>query len=436
MDDLHTRRQSRNSIDVRFFDVILCVSRALDLLSPELSDHHLRVAYVAARLAEELGLDIKEKQDVVIGGALHDVGAVSSSLRLSLQDYAVSAHAIGNGPALSEVHLHGFDGCLLLRDFPPFANAAEAIRYHHVEWNHAAGNQLGHGAVPFLSHILHLADRVAVLPDERQNVLEQSAAIRATIFEGEHSRYHPHVVAAFNSVSLSESFWLDLISEHKEEIIRSHFGHHNVALSLDELYELARLFGRIIDYRSPFTAIHSSMVAARSEHIAGLLGMDAQGTRLIGIAGFLHDLGKLAVPAEILDKPAKLTEKEMLIIKKHPYYTHRILSLVPGLEEVNTYASLHHERLDGLGYPFRRRTIPVGSRIIAVADVFTAVSEMRPYRTAMERAEALATLDQFANDGALDGDIVSLVRVHFDELKAAPQRPETFLHAGHNGGFP
>ena len=406
-----------SSINVRFFDVILCVSRALDLLSPDLSDHHLRVAYVAARVAEELGLSIEEKQDVVVAGALHDVGAVSANLRLALQDYSLSEYKLKDGESLDNVHRHGLDGYLLLRDFPPFTKAAEAVRFHHVQWNFKRGSELNHAPVPFLSHILHLADRVAVLPVDRQNILEQSESIRQKIMEGTNSLYHPQIAAAFNGISASESFWLDLVSEHKEEIIRAHFGSHNVALDIDELYELAKLFGRIIDFRSPYTAIHSSTVAARSEHIARLLGMDTQRTRIIGIAGFLHDLGKLAVPAEILDKPAKLTTQEMYIVKQHPYYTHRILSMVPGLEEVNTYASLHHERLDGQGYPFRKRTIPLGSRIIAVADVFTAIAEKRPYRDGMSRAQSLAVLDQFSRDGALDGDVVSLVRENFDELK-------------------
>jgi HD-GYP domain-containing protein (c-di-GMP phosphodiesterase class II) len=406
------------SIDVRFFDVILSVSRALDLLSSALSDHHLRVAYIAARLAEELDLDIQDKQDVVIGGALHDVGAVSSTLRLSLLDYSLSAYTSGDDEEQGDIHRHGLDGYLLLRDFLPFAKAAEAIRFHHVAWDFNRGSEFNGLPVPFLSHILHLADRVAVLPVGRDNILEQRDAIRATIGEQVNSRYHPLIVSAFNSASSSESFWLDLVSGHKEEIIRAHFGTHNVALDLDELYALATLFGRIIDFRSPFTAIHSSMVAARAERLAHLLGMDAQHTRLIGIAGFLHDLGKLAVPAEILDKPAQLTAQEMLVVKQHPYYTHRILSMVPGLEEINTYASLHHERLDGCGYPFRKQVIPLGARLIAVADVFTAISEKRPYRDKMNRAQSLAVLDKFVNEGALDGDIVSLVRLHFDALKS------------------
>ncbi|RZI44801.1 HD domain-containing protein [Herbaspirillum sp. HC18] len=405
-----------NSIDVRFFDVILCVSRALDMLSRELSDHHLRVAYVAARIAEELGLESEERQDVVIAGALHDVGAVSSALRLSLQEYALPEQRFGHEEISADVHRHGFDGYLLLRDFPPFAKAAEAVRHHHVEWNFKRGSEFNNAPVPLASHILHLADRVAVLPKAGRNILEQVDVIRQHVTQDTHRRYHPNVAEAFGNVSSSESFWLDMVSTHKEEIIRARFGSHNVHLGLDELYELARLFGRIIDFRSTFTAIHSSTVAARAEHIARLLGMDAHQTRLMGIAGFLHDLGKLVVPTEILDKPTALTPEEMLVVKQHPYYTHRILSLVPGLEEVNTYASLHHERLDGQGYPFRQRSLPLGSRIIAVADVFTAISEKRPYRDGMRRAQAIAVLDDFVSGGALDGDLVSLVREHFDDL--------------------
>lgn len=409
---------TEGGISVKFFDLILCVSRALDLLSPELSDHHLRVAYIAARIAEELGLGIEEKQDVVVGGALHDVGAVSVSLRLSLQDYSLSRGKPDDGRGIEDVHHHGLNGYLLLRDFPPFTRAAEAIRFHHVQWNFKRGSELDQMPVPFLSHILHLADRVAVLPMDRQNILEQSRPIRKKIAEGANVLFHPHIAAAFNSVSASEAFWLDLVSEHKEEIIRAHFGSHNMVLDLDQLYELAKLFGRIIDFRSRFTAIHSSTVAARAERIAHMLGAAPQKTRLIGIAGFLHDLGKLAVPTEILDKPAPLTPQEMLIVKQHPYYTYRILSLVPGLEEVNTYASLHHERLDGHGYPFRKRTIPLGSRIIAVADVFTAIAEQRPYRDGMSKAESIRVLEHLARDGALDGEIVALVRTHFEELKS------------------
>ena len=407
---------SRSHIDVKFFDVILCVSRALDLLSPQLSDHHLRVAYISACLADQLGFSSEDKQDVIIAGALHDVGAVSSSVRLSLLDYELAMYQWDSFQTLENLHRHGFDGYILLRDFAPFSNAAEAIRFHHVAWDYERGQEFNGAQVPFASHILHLADRIAVLPDERCDILEQADEIRKKIGAGVGSLYREDIFAAFQEAAGSESFWLDLVSQRKEEIVRARFGANRVSLDLDQLYELAELLGRIIDYRSPFTAAHSNLVAHTSERIARLLKLNDYQTSQIGIAGFLHDLGKLAVPSEILDKPGKLTSEEMLVIKKHPYYTHRVLSMVPGLGDINTFASLHHERLDGTGYPFRAQSIPLGARIISVADVLAAVTEKRPYRPRMNRHEALAVLDALAADKAVDGDIVALVRNNFDEL--------------------
>lgn len=139
----------------------------------------------------------------------------------------------------------------------------------------------------------------------------------------------------------------------------------------------------------------------------------------MGVAGFLHDIGKLAVPPQVLDKPGKLTPQEMRVIRQHPYYTHQILAMVPGLETVTTWAALHHERLDGTGYPFRMRDIPFGSRVIAVADVFTAITEDRPYRPGMERAQCLAVLNKLVQEHAIDGGIVESLRDHFDDIHRA-----------------
>ena len=101
---------------------------------------------------------------------------------------------------------------------------------------------------------------------------------------------------------------------------------------------------------------------------------------MIGPAGYLHHIGKLAWPTEILDKPGPLTPVERFIIRQHPYYSHRILSTVPGLGTVNTWASQHHERLDGKGYTFRSHELSFSSRIVTVADVFTAITENCPCR--------------------------------------------------------
>lgn len=403
-------------LDVSLLDMVLCLTRAIDLLHPAVSEHHLRVACVGACLAAELGLDAGGARDVMIAGALHDLAAVSSPAGVGLFDDALTTDRLDLYRGADEISRHGFEGYLMLRDFPLFAEAARIIRFHHVDWRHGAGERANGHPVPLGSHILRLADRVAILPDAAGDVLEQAAAIRRAIGADAGRLFHPDVAAAFEAASHKEAFWLDLTSRHKEDLLRRRFGQTTVPLDLDGLHGLARVFGKIIDYRSAFTATHSSGVAATSEHLAARLGLAPAEQRLIGVAGYLHDIGKLAVPPALLDKPGKLTPQEMLIIKRHPYHTHQILSMVPSLATVNTWASLHHERLDGTGYPFRTGDIPLQARIIAVADVFTAITEHRPYRAGMPRDECLAVLDKMVAERAIDGDIVAALRRDFEQI--------------------
>ncbi|GAB3552238.1 HD domain-containing protein [Noviherbaspirillum agri] len=408
---------AQSGFDVNLFDMVLCLARAIDFLHPAISEHHLRVAYIASCVAEELGFSREKTQDVLIAGALHDLAAACSPAWMGLLDAALTSD-LASQPS-DDVHRHGVEGYLMLRDFSPFARAADAIRFHHVDWDDGRGSEAAGEAVPMSGHILRMADGIAVAPCSDSEILQHAASIRKTVAASSPRLFHPLAAQAFESVSQKESFWLDLVSRHKEQILKRRFGGSTVPLDLEELHRLSRIFGKIIDYRSSFTATHSSGVAATSEALAVRLDLSGQETTLVGVAGYLHDIGKLAMPSAILDKPGKLTPEEMLIIKQHPYYTHQILSMVPGLETVNTWASLHHDRLDGSGYPFRPRHIPLGARIIAVADVFTAITEDRPYRRGMARAQCLAVLDQMAADRAIDGDIVAVLRNDFEEIHHA-----------------
>ncbi len=109
-------------------------------------------------------------------------------------------------------------------------------------------------------------------------------------------------------------------------------------------------FAEVIDAKSPFTYRHSTGVANAAVAIAGQFGMSAAEITFIRRAGLLHDIGKLSVPNEILEKPAKLTDEEWLVVKKHPYYTLEVLRRIPGFEELSEIAAAHHEKLDGSGY--------------------------------------------------------------------------------------
>jgi len=183
---------------------------------------------------------------------------------------------------------------------------------------------------------------------------------------------------------------------------------------------------RIIDFKSEFTATHSSGVAAVGRSLATLVGFSRQECRMFEIAAYLHDLGKLAVPSEILEKRERLTQAEWGVMRTHAYYTYQILSPIEALNLVASWSSLHQERLDGSGYPFHvgEDDLPLGARVMAVADVFTGITENRPYRKGMAREEALGVLHGMVAKGELDARLVSLLETHFDAISRAREEAQ------------
>lgn len=171
----------------------------------------------------------------------------------------------------------------------------------------------------------------------------------------------------------------------------------------------------MIDFRSKFTYSHSSGVAASSKMLAKIMGFSEKDCTIMELAGYVHDLGKIAVPIEILEKQGKLTEKEYDIVKIHPYYTDKILKKVKAFDTIREWGALHHERLDGNGYPFHLKgdQISLGSRIMAVADIFTALKEDRSYRKGMDRKKAIGIIEDMSGS-ALDKNVVKKLKDNYD----------------------
>jgi HD-GYP domain-containing protein (c-di-GMP phosphodiesterase class II) len=396
--------------EVRLIDLIMCLSDAMDFISPAVVNHHMQVAYIAFGIGDELGLSVQKKRELVLAGALHDIGAFSLKERLDILAFDAE-----------DTQKHADVGYSLLNIFKPLKSIAKAVRFHHVFWDHGKGAAVKKEKVPAASHILHLADRVAVLVNKKQEVLGQVKKICETIREQSDKMFKPELVDAFERLAVREYFWLDLVSPSLRAILSGRLKTVTVGLDTEGLLGFSRLFARIIDFKSPYTAAHSSGVAACAEKLAGLSGFSRRDCTRMRIAGYLHDLGKLAVPVEILDKPASLGKKEFNVIMHHAFYTHRILDAVPELNSIKAWASFHHERLDGSGYPFHLRgeDLPLGSQIMAVADVFTAVSENRPYRSGMTKGAVLGVLEDMADGSALNPDVVSLLRRHYGEMEGA-----------------
>jgi diguanylate cyclase (GGDEF)-like protein len=181
-------------------------------------------------------------------------------------------------------------------------------------------------------------------------------------------------------------------------------------------FRAAESLAKAVDLRDTYTGSHSARVAELAARVATRLGLDQEQIELSRLAGSLHDLGKLAIPEEILRKPGPLTEPERLVLERHPQIGFRMLDSL-GIEPVAEWILHHHERWDGNGYPDRLPgpLIPLGARIIFVVDAYDAMTSDRVYRGRLSPDEALAELQRCAGT-QFDPDVVSALA---DELELA-----------------
>jgi len=388
-------------------DFIMCLPEAMDLVSPLLNDHHKQVAYIAHRIGTELNLPDDQLEDLLIAGLLHDIGAFSLEERIFLRQLEPD-----------NPHQHAEQGYLLLRKMDSLSNIADIVRFHHIPWHRGAGIEYNGDEVPFGAHLLHLADRVAVLINRQINVIGQVFDICERIQSASGQLFRPEYVDALMNIAFKESFWLDVISRSLDLSIsqRSNSG----TIDLDGLFSYSKLFSRIVDFRNSFTMMHSNGVAAVSSAIARLTGFSESECKMMTIAGLLHDLGRLAIPDEIIEKSDRLTKDDFDLMRCHSYYTYSILVNVNKLDVISNWAGFHHERVDGNGYPFHLQAddLSTGARIMAVADVFTALLEDRPYRKGMSIDRTRQIMKLMTDNSELDTDIVDCLISNFDEINS------------------
>ena len=201
----------------------------------------------------------------------------------------------------------------------------------------------------------------------------------------------------------------ELDSDNIEVNLWSKVPRMNKELNFNQLKQIASFFAGIIDYKSPFTSTHSIGVACIAKKLAGYMGLGEETSQKIYLAGALHDIGKVAIGNDILEKPDKLTDEEYSVMKHHAAYTYYILSDINGFDEIRDWAAFHHERLDGTGYPFGKTAeeLNIEERIMACADIYQALTESRPYKSGMPHNKACSILYDMANKGWIDSDVVS-----------------------------
>lgn len=183
-----------------------------------------------------------------------------------------------------------------------------------------------------------------------------------------------------------------------------------------EIKDIINIFSNIIEYKSSFTIKHSRNLAKKIEVMADYYEKNTDEKVKLIIAASLHDIGKLTIPNEILNKPGKLTDQEYEIIKKHPYYTRIFLESARGFKEITEWASNHHEKLDGSGYPrgLKGDKLDFNSRLMSCLDIYQALTENRPYREKFSHKKSMNILRDMGKEGLIDKDIVEDIDIVYE----------------------
>jgi HD-GYP domain-containing protein (c-di-GMP phosphodiesterase class II) len=173
---------------------------------------------------------------------------------------------------------------------------------------------------------------------------------------------------------------------------------------------LGDMFARIIDFKSHFTNAHTKRIADAMWLMSGYYGYNHETKRKLYVAASLHDIGKILIPTDILEKPDKLTKEEFAIMKHHMDRTYELLSLIPDCEDIASWAANHHEKLDGNGYPKGKKAaeLDFNSRLMACIDIWEALTAHRPYQKIFyNHKQALEIMKEMAANNFIDAAIVA-----------------------------
>ncbi len=382
---------------------IFALSDTVDLVGVDEILHSKRVGYMAYKCAQTLGYDNARQKRLLHLGLLHDCGVSSTKERRKLV----------NELDWENSDIHCQIGAERMEFFEPLKPFAQAIRHHHTRWDKLKDQDITE-ETKLEANLLYMLDRVDYLGlvTPGPNWLFKKDVVRHKINFYSGTYFHPDLVDIFLNTSESEAFWFSLDSLILMDFIEQQKkAEETIFITSDQISIVAELFARIVDAKSPFTAEHSFGVARLSKQIAEYMGLDKDTCLKIEVTGLLHDLGKLQVPDRVLENPGPLDGEDLSCMRHHSYVTFRILKKITGFEDIALWASNHHEALDGSGYPFRRKGDEIGieSRILAIADIFQALAQNRPYRQAQPLEKIITFLQTNAEKGRLDTKLVGMV---------------------------
>lgn len=375
------------------------IRRSCNCVDSRLMDHGFRVSYITSKIIRNLGIfDDKYRRDACILALIHDIGAykmeeIDQMLKFETMD----------------VWSHSIYGSLFVKYFSPLKKLAPAILYHHTSWAVLKDLDSVDQENKRLAQILNAADRMDVYLAEDGHTWKGFISQ----LDGWGKRnLTPEVVAALRTLEPQEAI---------EDAIKKDDQYHHmlddIKFTEAEIREYLEMLIFTIDFRSNRTVTHTIETATISRELAKRLGLETEEVSKITCGALLHDLGKIGISAGILEHPGKLKPQVMSVMRSHVDITEEILG--DGVDPaVKNIALRHHEKVNGTGYPhgLSGEELSLSERIVAVADIISALAGIRSYKEAYPKARIIEIIEKMRDEGCIDAQVVNLMILEFDEI--------------------
>ena len=396
-------------------------SYALDCIEAELvnvsNKHGKRVAYMSVCMANYWNVESDALQDLAICALLHD-NALAQYITEEVQKNP--SIDIRDDSLNKKTNLHCIYGEKNIAKIPFKTNVSKVILYQHEQADGRGPFRKVWQETPLFARIIHLADIIDAIANSAEFTQGKWDICCEFLEKQKGKLFDDECVEAFFE-TVSKDTFISFADGTFESKLWEIVPRKKQIFDWNTCKNIADFFASIVDYKSPFTSKHSIGVAEKAAQYARYIGYDVLDIEKMYLAGALHDIGKMMVGNEILEKPDKLTDEEFDKMKNHAGYTYLILSQVDDFEEIRDWAALHHEKLNGKGYPFGKTADELNEqeRIMACVDIYQALTEERPYKKGMSHEKACDILDDMAKKGFVDADVshkmrdcFSLVSVH------------------------
>lgn len=374
------------------------IRRSLNFVDERLVGHGEQVAYIVLKLLEEDGgYDIKQRCSIVFTALLHDIGAykteeIDNMIRFETKD----------------VWEHSIYGYLFVKYLSPLSQYAPAILYHHMDFvdlpQYACDNENRK-----LAQVINLADRAALCLE-----LGSGNQILEVLNEYRAAKFSPEVLNLLEKTLKNGKLFVGTNPEKQTEALENLF-HQWTDERKNERFLQMLVFA--IDFRSRFTVAHTFATAAISMKLARNFGIKGTVLQKVKYGAFLHDLGKVGIPLDILESTEKLSDSDMALMRSHILLSEDIISGQID-EEIALIALRHHEKMDGSGYPkgLCGKDLTIPQRIVAIADIVSALNGERSYKKPFPPEKVKAILRELSDSGKICPKVTSVMLEHFDEI--------------------